>query len=94
MLAAIAIGISVAGSVRLNDDVEVIAHRGASHAAPENTLAFDGGWEYDPAPESIDHIKVKKRYGLFIDGDVLVTVVTLPIVALPPILTVRFSIVS
>jgi len=38
-------------------------------ATPENTLAFDGGWEYDPAPESTDHIKVKKRYGLFIDGD-------------------------
>ena len=38
-------------------------------ATPENTLAFDGGWEYDPAPESTDHINVKKRYGLFINGD-------------------------
>ncbi len=38
-------------------------------ATPENKLAFDGGWEYAPAPESIDHIKVKKRYGLFIGGD-------------------------
>ncbi len=38
-------------------------------ATPENKLAFDGGWEYAPAPESIDHIKLKKRYGLFIDGD-------------------------
>ena len=38
-------------------------------ATPENKLAFDGGWEYSPAPESTDHIKVKKRYGLFIDGD-------------------------
>ncbi len=38
-------------------------------AIPENKLAFDGGWEYAPAPESIDHINVKKRYGLFIDGD-------------------------
>ena len=38
-------------------------------ATPENKLAFDGGWEYAPAPESTDHIKVKKRYGLFIDGD-------------------------
>ncbi|MEL7186260.1 MAG: aldehyde dehydrogenase family protein [Pseudomonadota bacterium] len=37
-------------------------------ATPENKLAFDGGWEYDPAPESTDHIKVKKRYGLFING--------------------------
>lgn len=38
-------------------------------ATPENKLAFDGGWGYDPAPESTDHIQLKKRYGLFIDGD-------------------------
>ena len=38
-------------------------------ATPENKLAFDGGWEYSPAPESTDHINVKKRYGLFIGGD-------------------------
>ncbi|MCP4300049.1 MAG: aldehyde dehydrogenase family protein, partial [Gammaproteobacteria bacterium] len=35
----------------------------------ENKLAFDGGWGYDPAPESTDHINVKSRYGLFIGGD-------------------------
>ncbi len=38
-------------------------------ATPENKLAFDGGWEYAPAPESTDHIKVAKRYGLFINGE-------------------------
>jgi aldehyde dehydrogenase (NAD+) len=38
-------------------------------ATPENKLAFDGGWKYDPAPESTDHINVKNRYGLFINGD-------------------------
>ncbi len=38
-------------------------------ATPENKLAFDGGWQYDPAPESTDHIKIRKRYGLFIDGE-------------------------
>ena len=38
-------------------------------ATPENSLAFDGGWEYSPAPESTDHVRVDKRYGLFIDGD-------------------------
>jgi aldehyde dehydrogenase (NAD+) len=38
-------------------------------ATPENKLAFDGGWEYAPAPESTDHIKIDKRYGLFIGGD-------------------------
>ncbi|MCH8248566.1 MAG: aldehyde dehydrogenase family protein [Proteobacteria bacterium] len=38
-------------------------------ATPEYKLAFDGGWEYDPAPESTDHISVRKRYGLFINGE-------------------------
>lgn len=38
-------------------------------ATPENKLAFDGGWEYDPAPESTDHVSIKKRYGLFINGE-------------------------
>ncbi len=38
-------------------------------ATPENKLAFDGGWEYDPAPESTDHVSLKKRYGLFIGGE-------------------------
>ncbi len=38
-------------------------------ATPENKLAFDGGWDYAPAPESTDHVKIAKRYGLFIDGD-------------------------
>ncbi len=38
-------------------------------ATPENKLAFDGGWQYSPAPESTDHVKIKKRYGLFIGGD-------------------------
>jgi len=38
-------------------------------ATPENKLAFDGGWEYAPAPESTDHVRIAKRYGLFIDGD-------------------------
>ena len=26
-------------------------------------------WDYSPAPESADHIRLKDRYGLFIDGD-------------------------
>jgi aldehyde dehydrogenase (NAD+) len=29
---------------------------------------FISNWEYDQAPESQDHIKIDKRYGLFIDG--------------------------
>jgi aldehyde dehydrogenase (NAD+) len=38
-------------------------------ATPENKLAFDGGWAYDPAPESTDHIQIQSRYGLFINGE-------------------------
>jgi aldehyde dehydrogenase (NAD+) len=38
-------------------------------ATPENTLSFDGGWEYDPAPESTDHVRLDKRYRLFIGGE-------------------------
>src|SRR5690348_3252432 len=26
-------------------------------------------WDYSPAPESIDHVRVRDRYGLFVDGD-------------------------
>ncbi|MDJ0699298.1 MAG: aldehyde dehydrogenase family protein [Woeseiaceae bacterium] len=38
-------------------------------ATPQNKLAFDGGWEYSPAPESTDHAKVARRYELYIGGD-------------------------
>jgi len=34
-----------------------------------NKLAFDGGWQYAPAPESTDHIRIDDRYGLFIGGE-------------------------
>lgn len=39
LMAATIIGIWTIESVRLEDDVEIIAHRGASAIAPENTLA-------------------------------------------------------
>jgi glycerophosphoryl diester phosphodiesterase len=39
VLLAIAIGVFALQSVRLQDDVEIMAHRGSSKAAPENTLA-------------------------------------------------------
>ncbi|RMG23385.1 MAG: aldehyde dehydrogenase family protein [Bacteroidetes bacterium] len=35
------------------------------HSSP---LTFDTSWQYAPAPESADHISLKSRYGLFIDG--------------------------
>lgn len=31
-------------------------------------LNFNTTWEYAPAPESTDHIRIKKQYDLFIDG--------------------------
>lgn len=37
-------------------------------ATPENKLAFDDGWQYSPAPESTDHVRIKKKYDLFIGG--------------------------
>lgn len=39
VLAAALIGVSAIHSVRLDDDVEITAHRGASGRAPENTMA-------------------------------------------------------
>ncbi|MGI9472151.1 MAG: glycerophosphodiester phosphodiesterase family protein [Rubripirellula sp.] len=39
ILIAAMVGVVAARSVRLNDDVEIIAHRGASASAPENTMA-------------------------------------------------------
>jgi len=34
----------------------------------ERKLNFTGGWDYAPAPESKDHIQLKGRYDLFING--------------------------
>lgn len=39
VLVAALLGLWIAKDMRLDDDVEIIAHRGASAAAPENTLA-------------------------------------------------------
>ncbi len=32
-------------------------------------LSFQTDWQYAPAPESIDHVRVNERYDLFIDGE-------------------------
>ena len=32
-------------------------------------IDFNKIWDYDPAPESTDHIRLKKKYDLFIGGD-------------------------
>jgi aldehyde dehydrogenase (NAD+) len=34
-----------------------------------NKLAFDDGWQYAPAPESTDHVKINEQYELFIGGE-------------------------
>src|SRR5262245_33942925 len=31
-------------------------------------LEFGGTWEYAPAPEARDHVKIESRYGLFVGG--------------------------
>ena len=31
-------------------------------------MTFGGAWVYDPAPEAIDHFRVRDRYDLFLDG--------------------------
>lgn len=34
----------------------------------KSTLKFSTSWQYDPSPESTDHIQLSDRYGLFING--------------------------
>lgn len=34
----------------------------------DSSLDFNSGWSYSPAPESTDHIEIKDKYGLFING--------------------------
>ncbi|MDP1675749.1 MAG: aldehyde dehydrogenase family protein [Bacteroidota bacterium] len=36
---------------------------------PDTSLNFFNDWKYAPAPESKDHIQLKKQYGLFINGE-------------------------
>ncbi len=36
--------------------------------APKGELRFGGVWNYAPAPESTDHVRLKDRYPLFIGG--------------------------
>jgi aldehyde dehydrogenase (NAD+) len=35
----------------------------------KNSLAFDSGWQYSPAPESTDHIRIDDSYDHFIGGE-------------------------
>src|SRR5262245_8843515 len=41
----------------------------AAHVASEKPrLEFGSSWEYAPAPEATDHVRLESRYGLFIGG--------------------------
>ncbi len=44
------------------------AGRASAEIAPLR-LGGDDGWGYAPAPESTDHVELRDRYGLFIDGE-------------------------
>lgn len=46
----------------------VKASGGAPASSREPTLNFGKAWEYAPAPESSDHVKIQRRYELFIGG--------------------------
>jgi len=49
------------------DDLSTRAAR--AHVAGEKpALEFGSAWEYSPAPESRDHVRLEDRYGLFIGG--------------------------
>src|SRR5215468_12279515 len=37
--------------------------------AERPVLEFGGAWDYSPAPESKDHVRLEKEYGLFVNGE-------------------------
>ncbi len=43
--------------------------QGLSMARPDTKLIFDTSWQYAPAPESTDHVRIDPQYGLFIGGE-------------------------
>ena len=50
---------------------QITPKSGAPHAAQEALQALDFGhaWDYAPAPEGIEHVKILPRYELFIGGE-------------------------
>ena len=52
----------------IEDDPPSAGKRPRSSRRERPSLEFGGAWEYAPAPESTDHVRLAKRYGLFIGG--------------------------
>jgi aldehyde dehydrogenase (NAD+) len=50
-------------------DREIAPEARRQVAAERPVLEFGGAWEYAPAPEATDHVRIDKRYGLFIGGE-------------------------
>lgn len=48
---------------------ESIEEKPFKPSSPSSKLNFDGFWEYDEAPQSIDSLEIKDQYGLFIGGE-------------------------
>jgi len=49
-----------------NTDMQDVPYKPTS---PTSKLDFTGGWNYDEAPQSAEHIEIRDRYGHFIDGN-------------------------
>src|SRR3954463_15907498 len=48
--------------------IAVIPHDRVALAVSQRHLSFGDKWSYAPAPEAHEHIKLQKRYPLFIGG--------------------------
>ena len=53
-------------TVKEEREAQEVAVRRIAREKP--ALEFGTAWDYAPAPESRDHLRLEKRYGLFIDG--------------------------
>ncbi|MDZ7774053.1 MAG: aldehyde dehydrogenase family protein [Balneolaceae bacterium] len=42
---------------------------GYTPSSPASKLDFASGWQYDEAPQSAEHVELRDRYGLYIDGE-------------------------
>ncbi|HXM79362.1 MAG TPA: aldehyde dehydrogenase family protein, partial [Thermoanaerobaculia bacterium] len=50
------------------EDKAAAQKAGRRFAAERPRIEFGGAWDYSPAPESKDIVRIEKRYGLFVGG--------------------------